>query len=74
MLLAIFGGLFIGSWLDRQFGTGNKLTVLFLLIGVAAGMRNIYVLIKRNFPNEEDGPKRCIKNEPHRKRPPPKKA
>ncbi len=74
MVLAIFGSLFVGSWLDRKFGTGNKLTVLFLVIGVAAGLRNIYVLIKRNFPNEGDEIKRCIKNEPHRKRPPAKKA
>lgn len=74
MVLAIFGGLLIGSWLDRKLGTGHKLTLLFFLVGIIVGLRNIYVLIKRNFPEEGEEIQRRIKIEPHRKRPPPKKA
>ncbi len=73
MVLAIFGSLLIGAYLDRKLGTGYKLTLVFVLIGIAVGFRNIYVLIKRNFPDDET-PERNIKNEPHRKRPPAKKA
>ncbi len=72
MVLAIFGSLLLGAWLDRKFGTGHKLSLIFLLIGIIAGFRNIYVLIKKNFPDDEQL-ERNIKNEPHKKRPPPKK-
>lgn len=49
MALAIFGCFFVGAWLDRKLGTEPYLTLLFLLIGIAAGFRNIYVLMKRYF-------------------------
>lgn len=75
MVLAIFGGLFIGTWLDRKWGTGHKFALLFFLAGILVGLRNIYVLVKKNFPEEEgEEIQRRIKIEPHRKRPPPKKA
>jgi ATP synthase protein I len=65
MVLAIFGSLFFGSWLDK--------TILFLVIGVVAGFKNIYNLIQRNFKDEEPVIK-SLKSEPHRKRPTPAKA
>ncbi len=49
MALAIFGCFFLGTWLDRKLGTEPYFTLLFLLIGIAAGFRNIYVLMKRYF-------------------------
>jgi ATP synthase protein I len=73
MVLAIFGCLFLGTWLDRKLGTGPYFTLLFLLIGIIAGFRNLYVLIKTYFKDEQPlitG----VKSETHRKRPPPKKA
>ena len=73
MVLAIFGSLLIGTWLDRKLGTGHKFALLFLVIGIIVGLRNIYVIIKRNFPDEGEEIQRRIKSEPHRKRPPPKK-
>ncbi len=74
MVLAIFGSLLLGNWLDRKLGTGHKLALLFFVIGIVVGLRNIYVIIKRNFPDEGEEIQRRIKSEPHRKRPPPKKA
>jgi ATP synthase protein I len=73
MVLAIFGCFFLGRWLDRQLGTEPYLTLLFLLIGIAAGFRNMYVLIKSYVRND----KPIItqgKSEPQRKGPPPKQA
>jgi ATP synthase protein I len=73
MVLAIFGCLFLGTWLDGKLGTGPYFTLLFLLIGIIAGFRNLYVLIRKYFRDEQPlitG----VKSETHRKRPPPKKA
>ncbi len=72
MVLAIFGCLLLGAYLDRKFDSGHVFTFFLLLIGIAAGFRNIYVLIKKNFPDEEPIIK-SLKSEPHRKRPAPKK-
>lgn len=47
MVIALFGCFYLGRWLDRQLGTEPYLTLLFLLIGIAAGFRNMYLLIKR---------------------------
>ena len=45
--LAIFIGLGIGVWLDRKLDTSPWLTLIFLLFGIAAGFRNIALVIKR---------------------------
>ena len=73
MVLMIFGSLFLGNWLDKKFGTLPYFTIIFLIIGVVAGFKNIYSVILRNFKNEEPVIK-SLKIEPHRKRPPPAKA
>lgn len=73
MVIAIFGSLYLGNWLDRKFGTLPYFTIIFLIIGVVAGFKNIYSVIMRNFKNEEPVIK-SLKSEPHRKRPPPAKA
>ena len=72
MILAVVGCLLIGSYLDRKFDSGHVFTVVFLFMGLAAGFRNIYVLIKKNFTDEEQIIK-SLKSEPHRQRPAPKK-
>ena len=73
MVLAIFGCLYAGRWLDVRLGTEPYFTLLFLLIGIGAGFRNIYVLIKTYFKDEQPLIT-SVKSETHRKRPPPKKA
>ena len=73
MVLAIFGCLFVGNWLDGKLGTRPYLTLSCLLLGIVAGFRNLYVLIKRMFKDEQPIIT-SIKSAPHRKRPPAKKA
>jgi ATP synthase protein I len=73
MVLAIFGCLYVGNWLDRKLGTVPYFTIIFLAIGVVAGFKNIYSMIQRSFKDEEPVIK-SLKSEPHRKRPPPAKA
>jgi len=72
MVVSIFGCLLLGSYLDRKFDSGNVFAVIFLIIGISAGFRNIYVLIKKYFTDDEPIIK-SIKSEPHRQRPAPKK-
>lgn len=73
MVLAIFGSLYLGNWLDRKLGTLPYFTILFLVLGVVAGFKNIYSLIQKYFKDDELAIK-SLKSEPHRKRPPPAKT
>ncbi|MDO9229114.1 MAG: AtpZ/AtpI family protein [Syntrophales bacterium] len=73
MVIAIFGCLFLGVWLDRKLGTDPYLTLLFLLIGIVAGFRNMYLLIKRSFKDKQPVTK-GVASEANRKRPPTEKA
>jgi ATP synthase protein I len=72
MVIGIISCLLLGVYLDRKFDSGHVFSVIFLFIGIAAGFRNIYVLIKKNFTDEEQIIK-SLKSEPHRQRPVPKK-
>jgi len=53
MAIAIFGSLFIGVYLDGKLGTGYLLTVLLLLMGIIAGFRNFFRLVKRYGTEKE---------------------
>lgn len=44
MLVPIFGGVLIGAFLDRFFGTSGIFLIIFVLLGVGASFRNLYVL------------------------------
>ncbi len=46
--LAIFIGLGVGVYLDRWFGSSPWLTIIFLLLGIVAGYRNIGLAIKKS--------------------------
>jgi ATP synthase protein I len=44
MMCPILMMLFLGVWLEERFGI--HLVLVFLLLGIAAGFRNCYILIK----------------------------
>ncbi len=67
MVIAIFGCLMIGVYLDKKMGTNNIFTPLFLLIGVAAGFRNFYLFIKSTFPDKEKGSDKAVDDGRHKK-------
>ena len=46
--LAIVIGLALGYWLDRLLGTSPWLTLIFLVLGIVAGFRNLYVIGKKS--------------------------
>ena len=43
----LFIGLLIGRFLDNIFGTSPFLLLLFLLLGMGAGFKAIYELVKK---------------------------
>jgi ATP synthase protein I len=53
MVIGIFGCFYLGRWLDQQLETEPYLTLLFLLIGIAAGFRNMYLLVKRYIKDDK---------------------
>jgi ATP synthase protein I len=65
MVIAIFGSLYIGLFIDRKFGTGNIFTSLFLIIGIIAGFRNFYIFIKRYMSRKDETPDKEIEGESH---------
>ena len=48
IVLATVIGLAAGVFLDRFFETSPWLTLIFLLLGIVAGFRNIYIIAKRS--------------------------
>jgi len=73
MVIAIFGSLMLGVYLDKKLGTHNIFTPVLLVIGVAAGFRNFYLFIKSTFPDEDVSPKQERAGDRHTKNHPPKK-
>ena len=45
--LSVIVGLLLGSSLDRFFGTGPWMLIIFTASGIAAGYRCVYRLLKR---------------------------
>lgn len=46
-VLALVIGVVIGYWLDKWTGWSPYMTITFLLLGLAAGIRNVYIVTKR---------------------------
>ena len=54
MGLSVAIGIAIGYFLDRYFETYPYLTIVFMLFGVASGLRTVYRLLKR-LEKESEG-------------------
>lgn len=57
MVAATVLGYFLGVFLDRLFGTSPWLMVLFLLLGIAAGFKNLYDQARKLIRLDESGGK-----------------
>lgn len=56
MVLATVIGLAIGYYLDSVFDTSPWLTLFFLILGIIAGFRNLYIIQKRVQRMDEEPP------------------
>lgn len=52
LVVSTFIGLAIGYWLDGVFSTRPWLTIIFLLLGIVSGFREIFRMIQK----EDRGP------------------
>lgn len=53
MVAATFIGLAMGFYLDRWLGTDPWFTLVFLLLGIVSGFRNIFILTNRELRRQE---------------------
>jgi ATP synthase protein I len=58
LVFAIFIGLAIGVWLDTVFGTRPVLSLIFLVMGVAAGFLNFYRFARKQQEEDSEDSKR----------------
>jgi ATP synthase protein I len=55
VILAIAIGVYIGLKLDQWLGTAPWFFFIFLIIGIVAGFRNIFVIIGRELKKNGSG-------------------
>ena len=53
MVAATFIGLAMGYYLDRWLETAPWFTLIFLLIGIISGFRNVYILTARELRRQK---------------------
>ena len=53
MGLSLVIGLGIGYYLDRHLGTSPVFLIIFMIFGLAAGMKRLYTLWKRTEREDE---------------------
>jgi ATP synthase protein I len=59
LVVATFMGLGAGYWLDKQLGTSPWLLIIGLLIGIAAGFKNIFVIVDRVEKEQKKNESNC---------------
>ncbi|MBA4373311.1 MAG: magnesium transporter [Thermodesulfovibrio sp.] len=47
LVVSTFIGLAIGYWLDGVFSTRPWLTIIFLLLGIVSGFREIFRMVQK---------------------------
>jgi ATP synthase protein I len=51
LVVATFVGFFIGRYLDKLFGTFPWLTIIFLVLGLVAGFRDLFRMARESDGN-----------------------
>ncbi|MHB8881983.1 MAG: AtpZ/AtpI family protein [Thermodesulfovibrionales bacterium] len=56
LVISTFVGLGIGYWLDRWLNTSPWLTIIFLILGIISGFRDLLKMARRqdNGPDPKD--------------------
>ncbi|WP_432821788.1 AtpZ/AtpI family protein [Trichloromonas sp.] len=54
MVASTFIGLGMGWWLDKYFETAPWFTLIFLVLGIISGFRNIFILTARELKRQKE--------------------
>jgi len=54
MVASTFIGLAMGYYLDKWLDTSPWLTLVFLLLGIVSGFRNIFILTSRELKRQQN--------------------
>ncbi len=57
LVVSTFVGLAIGYGLDSLFNTSPYLTIIFLILGIISGFRDLFRFARRQTKKDEDGKK-----------------
>ena len=55
LTVTVFLSIFIGIWLDKVLETGYIFTILFIIIGIGAAFRNLYIIAMTGTSKNEKG-------------------
>jgi ATP synthase protein I len=58
MVVPPIAGVLIGRFIDRKIDTQPVFTIVFLVLGFAAGVREVAIVLKRANARADDGDKR----------------
>lgn len=53
MLVCVFGGVWIGNWLDEKLGTPGICLIVCIFVGIIAGFMNVYKLLTKGMGNKK---------------------
>jgi len=53
MVVSTFIGLAMGYYLDKWLDTAPWLTLVFLVLGIISGFRNIFILTRRELKRQQ---------------------
>jgi ATP synthase protein I len=58
LVITTFVGLAVGYYLDKWLGTSPWLTMIFLLLGIVAGFKNMFQEVRKIQRNDERASKK----------------
>ena len=54
MVMPIILGVWLGNWIDKKLGTGALFLIIFMILGIGAAFRNVYLTVYKQFQKKED--------------------
>jgi len=54
MVMPILLGVWLGGKIDNKLGTGALFLILFIILGVGASFRNVYLIVMKQYEKKED--------------------
>lgn len=53
MVVPIIICMFLGKWIDEKLGTNAVFLIIFIILGVLASFRNLYIYVMKPYAEEQ---------------------